>query len=216
MEREAPNERSGWERNGRTESERNRGTDAGPNAAADRETEPVERRVGQLLRDRGETVAVAESLTGGRVADLLTDVPGASDYFDRGFVTYAYDAKREELAVPREVLDEHGAVSEPVARAMARGVRDVADVTWGVAATGIAGPSGGTAEKPVGLVYLGVAYAAPWGSEESFARVNRRVFDGDRQAVKSASARGALSTLEAAIEATPSRANGDGSDATDG
>ncbi|MDR5674533.1 Uncharacterized protein AArcCO_1045 [Halalkaliarchaeum sp. AArc-CO] len=163
----------------------------------------IERRVGTLLRERGETVAVAESLTGGHVSDLLTDVPGASDYFDRGIVTYAYDAKRGELAVPREALDEHGAVSEPVARAMARGVRDVADVTWGVAATGIAGPSGGTEDKPVGLVYLGVAYAAPWGTGESFARVKRDVFDGDRAEIKDASARGALSLLAETIESTP-------------
>lgn len=184
-------------------TDRNGEREAEPIEDGGREAEPVERRVGTLLRERGETVAVAESLTGGRLSDLLTDVPGASDYFDRGLVTYAYDAKRGELAVPREALDEHGAVSEPVARAMARGVRDVADVTWGVAATGIAGPSGGTAEKPVGLVYFGVAYAAPWGTEESFSRVERHVFDGHRREIKEASARRALSTLETAIESTP-------------
>lgn len=168
----------------------------------DTHAEPVERRVGELLGQRNETVAVAESLTGGRISDLLTNVPGSSDYFDRGIVTYAYDAKRDELAVPREALDDHGAVSDPVARAMARGVRDVADATWGVSATGIAGPSGGTDEKPVGLVFLGVAYAAPWGTGESFVRVEREVFDGDRCEIKTASARGALSLLETAMAST--------------
>lgn len=163
------------------------------------DTAGIEDRLGEKLRDRGDTLAVAESLTGGRIADFLTNVPGSSDYFDRGFVTYAYEAKRQELGVPRELLDEHGAVSEQVARAMARGVRDVADVTWGVSATGIAGPTGGTEDKPIGLVYIGVAHAAPWGTEESFVQVDRYVFDGDRDAVKDASARQALADLLATI-----------------
>ncbi|MGM0604942.1 MAG: CinA family protein, partial [Halobacteriota archaeon] len=119
--------------------------------------------VGDRLRDRSETLAVAESLTGGAIGSLITDVPGSSDYFQRGFVTYAYDAKRRALAVSRELLDEHGAVSAPVAERMAQGARDVADTTWAVSATGVAGPDGGRADKPVGLVYVGVAYAAAWG-----------------------------------------------------
>lgn len=153
---------------------------------------PVEERLGEYLREVDETVAVAESLTGGLVGSLLTDVPGSSDYFDRSVVTYSNDAKLAELAVTREALDEGGAVSAPVARQMARTIRDTADTTWGVSTTGIAGPTGGTAEKPVGLVYVGVAYAGEWGTGRSFNRAERYVFDGDRDAVKRRSARRAL------------------------
>ncbi|MDZ5809744.1 CinA family protein [Halorubrum sp. AD140] len=155
--------------------------------------------IGALLADRGETLAVAESLTGGLVGSRVTDVPGASAYFDRGFVTYAYDAKRELLGVSREALDAEGAVSATVAEEMAAGARDRADTTWAVATTGIAGPSGGTAEKPVGLVYVAVAYAAPWGTEASFARSERVVLDGDRGAVKRGAVDAALDALGRAI-----------------
>ncbi|MFC4356662.1 CinA family protein [Halobium salinum] len=161
---------------------------------------PIEERVGDALRESNATVAVAESCTGGLVGSLLTDVPGSSDYFDRSLVTYSYDAKRAQLAVPREALDAHGAVSEPVAGAMARGVRDVADTTWGLATTGIAGPDGGSGEKPVGTVFVGVAYAAPWGSGESFSRVERHEHDGSRVEVKERIARGALETLLERVE----------------
>lgn len=162
--------------------------------------EPPEAVLGNRLAERDETVAVAESLTGGLVCSRLTDVPGSSDYFDRGVVAYANEAKQEALAVSRESLDADGAVSESVAAEMARGVRDTAGTTWGVSTTGIAGPTGGTDEKPVGLVYIGVAYAAPWGSEDSFVRVDRHVFDGDRAAVKRKSATHALEALSAAID----------------
>jgi nicotinamide-nucleotide amidase len=155
----------------------------------------IEETVGDSLRERGEFVAAAESCTGGLIGSLLTDVPGSSDYFDRSIVTYSYDAKMEHLGVPRETLDDVGAVSEPVAEGMARGVRDVAGVTWGVATTGIAGPSGGTDEKPVGTVYLGVAFAGEWGSGASYAAVEHRVLDGDRRAVKDRAASAALSLL---------------------
>lgn len=161
----------------------------------DRPETPIEERVGDRLRETGATLATAESCTGGLVASRVTDVPGASDYFDRGLVTYAYDAKRELLGVTREALDEHGAVSEAVAGQMARRVRDVSGTTWGLSVTGIAGPGGGTAEKPVGTVYLGVAYAGEWGSGASYAEVRRHVFDGDRTAVKAKAARGALEFL---------------------
>ncbi|MFO7833483.1 MAG: CinA family protein [Halohasta sp.] len=157
--------------------------------------------VGDRLRERGETIAVAESLTGGRVCTRLTDIPGASDYVDRGIVAYSNDAKQTALGVSRESLDADGAVSESVACEMARGVRDTAGTTWGVSTTGIAGPTGGTDEKPVGLVYIGVAYAGPWGSESSFARAERHVFDGDRQAVAQQSATHAVVALEKAIDA---------------
>ncbi|MES3161451.1 MAG: CinA family protein [Halorubrum sp.] len=154
---------------------------------------------GRLLSERGETLAVAESLTGGLLGSRVTDVPGSSGYFDRGYVTYAYDAKRELLGVSRETLDEHGAVAGPTAREMAERARDHADTTWGLSTTGVAGPGGGTDEKPVGLVCIGVAHAAPWGTGASFARSVRAMFDGDRAAVKSASATRALEELVRAI-----------------
>ncbi|WP_247001960.1 CinA family protein [Halosolutus gelatinilyticus] len=157
-------------------------------------------KVADALRDREESLAVAESCTGGLIGAAITAVPGASDYFDSGLTTYAYDAKRRHLGVSREALDEYGAVSEPVAREMARGVRDVADVTWGVSATGVAGPTGGTDENPVGTVYIGVAYAGPWGTGTSDAAVSRCEFDGDRAVVRAKTVDRALSDLLAAID----------------
>jgi len=166
----------------------------------DADDTPVERRVGEVLRGRGETVAAAESATGGLVGSLLTDVPGSSDYFDRSLVTYAYRAKLTELGVSRESLDERGAVSAPVARQMAAGVRDVAQTTWGVATTGIAGPEGGSDDKPVGTVFVGVAYAGEWGSGESETTVERYEFDGTRTECKRQFAERALGDLLRAAE----------------
>ncbi|WP_135663878.1 CinA family protein [Halorhabdus rudnickae] len=161
---------------------------------------PIEERVGDVLRDREATVAVAESCTGGLIGSLLTDVPGSSEYFDRSLVTYSYDAKLEELAVTREALDSEGAVSEPVARQMARGVRDRAGTTWGVSTTGIAGPTGGTDVKPAGTVFIGIARAGPWDSGQSAAAVRRYEFDGSRTEIKRRIAEQALLDLLAAIE----------------
>ena len=161
---------------------------------------PPEAVVGDRLTAREETVAVAESLTGGLIGSRITDVPGASAYFDRAVVTYSNRSKQAALGVSREALDTNGAVSKAVAREMAAGVRDTAGTTWGVSTTGIAGPTGGTEEKPIGLVYIGVAYAAPWGSEDSFVRVDRHVFDGDRDAVKTKTATHALDALAGAID----------------
>jgi nicotinamide-nucleotide amidase len=160
----------------------------------------IEERVGDALRDRGESVAAAESCTGGLVGSLLTDVPGASDYFDRSVVTYSYDAKLETLGVSRERLDGEGAVSGPVAREMARGVRDAAGVTWAVATTGIAGPTGGSDEKPVGTVFVGVAHAGAWGSGDSWCSVERYGFDGSRTEIKRQIAEQALEDLFEAVE----------------
>lgn len=150
-----------------------------------------------VLVERGEYVAVAESSTGGLVGSLLTDVPGASDFFDRSVVTYTYESKMEELCVSREALDEHGAVSAPVARQMARGVCDKAGTVWGVSTTGIAGPTGGTDENPVGTVYVGVAYSGDWGTESSFSSAERFVFgrDSDRRELKAEFAEAALRRL---------------------
>ena len=161
---------------------------------------PIEKTLGDALRDAGHTVAVGESCTGGLVGSLLTDVPGSSDYFDRSYATYSYDAKLD-LGVARESLDEHGAVSEPVAREMAQSIRDGAGTTWGVSTTGIAGPTGGTEEKPVGTVFIGVAYAGDWGSQTSYATVERYEFDGNRHAVKEQIARQALRELDSALDA---------------
>jgi nicotinamide-nucleotide amidase len=161
---------------------------------------PIEERVGDALRASDATVATAESCTGGLIGSLLTDVAGSSDYFDRTLATYSYDAKLDLVGVARETLDEYGAVSEPVARQMARGARDTAGTTWGLSTTGIAGPTGGTDEKPVGTVYVGVAYRGDWGTGDSFTRVERYEFDGDRLQVKEQIARRALTDLLAAVE----------------
>ncbi|QSG03780.1 CinA family protein [Natranaeroarchaeum sulfidigenes] len=155
--------------------------------------------LGDQLREQDATIATAESCTGGLMGAALTAVPGSSDYFDRALVTYAYDAKRQLLGVNREDLDDHGAVSEPVARQMASGVRDTADVTWGVGITGVAGPGGGTEETPVGTVYLGVAYAGPWETNESYTTVSRYEFEGDRSAVRSATVQQALEDVLAEL-----------------
>jgi nicotinamide-nucleotide amidase len=159
------------------------------------DSDAIERQLGDALRETDATIAVAESCTGGLVGSLLTDVPGASDYFDRSLVTYSSRAKRALLAVSRESLDAHGAVSEPVAREMARGARDTADTTWSVATTGIAGPDGGTDEKPVGTVFIGVAHAAPWTTGDSTSAVEHHVFEGTRREVKKKIGRRALGAV---------------------
>jgi len=137
-------------------------------------------------RQQELTLATAESCTGGLIAGLFTEIPGSSDVVDCGFVTYSNRAKQGMLGVPEALLRQHGAVSEPVARAMAEGVlaRSPADIA--LAVTGIAGPGGGTETKPVGLVYLAAARrGAP-------VAVERRVFDGDRHAVRMATVARAL------------------------
>jgi len=160
---------------------------------------PVEERIGDSLRESGATLAIAESCTGGLVGSLVADIPGSSDYFDRSVVTYSYDAKQAVLGVSREALDEVGAVSELVAREMAQGVRDTAGTTWGLSTTGIAGPGGGTEEKPVGTVFIGVAHAAEWGSGDSYASVERYEFDGTPREIKERIARQALGDLLSAV-----------------
>jgi nicotinamide-nucleotide amidase len=124
---------------------------------------------GRLLGERGLTVAVAESCTGGLLAELVTAVPGCSAWFLGGVVAYANSAKQSLLGVPEPMLVEHGAVSEPVARAMAEGVRERFGADIGVSTTGISGPDGGTPEKPVGLVHVGIA----WGSSVSGGRAGQ-------------------------------------------
>jgi nicotinamide-nucleotide amidase len=123
------------------------------------DTEELEDVVGRLLKERGLTIAVAESCTGGRISSRITEVSGSSSYFERGVVTYSNASKTALLGVPAEMIAAHGAVSEEVARAMAEGIRRTAGTSIGISATGIAGPTGGTPEKPVGLVYVGYADA---------------------------------------------------------
>jgi nicotinamide-nucleotide amidase len=123
-----------------------------------RDEEKLEALVGQLLRERKATLAVAESCTGGLVASRVTDISGSSDYFDRGVVAYSLAAKEGLLRVPQATLREFGPVSLPVARAMAESVRRLSGTTFGLATTGIAGPTGGTPEKPVGFVCIALAW----------------------------------------------------------
>jgi nicotinamide-nucleotide amidase len=154
--------------------------------------ESLEETVGALLRAQGLAVSTAESCTGGLVAHRLTNVPGSSRYMERGVVVYSNEAKEELLGVPRDLLRAHGAVSAPVAEAMARGICRVGGTACGIAITGIAGPDGGSVEKPVGTVFIGVA--SPAGLE-----VRRFRFPGGRAAVKWQSAQAALDMLRRAL-----------------
>ncbi len=144
--------------------------------------------VGRLLNQQGIKLAVAESCTGGLISYWITDVPGSSVYFEGAVVAYSCDVKEMVLHVWRSTLDRHGAVSEQVAREMAQGVRSALKVDLGLAVTGIAGPGGGTPDKPVGLVY--VALAAPDG-----VWVERCLWDGDRRENRIRSAEAALDLL---------------------
>lgn len=142
----------------------------------------------------GAMVATAESCTGGLIAAALTDVPGSSAVVDRGFVTYSNEAKAEMLAVPTELISRFGAVSGEVARAMAQGaiLNSRADIA--VSVTGVAGPTGGTAEKPVGLVWFGLARS------DGFARIERRIFPvGSRDFVRTKAVETALQLLLAGL-----------------
>ena len=118
--------------------------------------------IGELLHERGESLATAESCTGGSISAQLTSTPGASSYFLQGVCAYANAAKTQQAGVPADLIQEHGAVSEPVAIAMAQGIRERAGSTYGLATTGIAGPGGGSPEKPVGTVHI--ACATPTGT----------------------------------------------------
>ena len=144
--------------------------------------------VGRQLLSRRETLALAESCTGGRIGDMLTDVPGASAYFLGSAVAYANDLKERWVSVAHTTLVENGAVSQMVAGEMARGARRSAESTWALSVTGIAGPDGGTPEKPVGTVFIGLD--SPDGTE-----VHAHRFHGDREWIRSASAYAALDWL---------------------
>ncbi len=153
-----------------------------------RDGQTPEGNVGQLLTGAGLTLALGESCTGGLIACMLTSQPGASNFLERGAVTYADSAKLDWLQVPLPILRQHGAVSEPCAKAMAEGLRRVADTDLALAVTGIAGPDGGTADKPVGTVFI--ALASPQGTH-----VKRYRFHGERQKVQRMTAYMALEWL---------------------
>ena len=159
---------------------------------------PLEAVVGQMLVARGWTVAVAESCTGGLVAERLTAVPGASRYFEQGVVTYSNAAKTAWLGVPDALLAEHGAVSDPVARAMAAGVRARTGADVGLGVTGIAGPGGGTPGKPVGTVAIAVALPDGASGEHVSSRVLQ--FLGDREQIRFQSSQAVLDLLRRTLE----------------
>lgn len=161
---------------------------AGDAVYAFREEDTLESVVGELLRKAGATLTVAESCTGGLLAERLTRVAGSSDYFLGGAVTYTNELKTQVLGIPAEMIAEHGAVSEPVARAMAEGVRRAFHSDWGAGITGVAGPGGGSEAKPVGTVHIAVA--GPGRTEHHKVR-----FPGDRERVRAQSAQLALDLL---------------------
>jgi len=152
------------------------------------------RRVLEACRSAGVRLALAEASTGGLVSACLTDIPGASAVVERGFVPYSNEAKTEQLGVPVELMVAHGAVSEPVALALARGALERSHAGLALGETGIAGPSGGTETKPVGLVYLAVARR---GGE---SLCERHVFTGNRAEIRRAAAARGLELLLSLLE----------------
>jgi len=158
-----------------------------------RRNETLEEVVGELLKLRGYTLATAESCTGGLLAGRITDVPGSSEYFLEGVVSYSNEAKSDLLGVPKKLIKEHGAVSQQVAEAMAAGIRKRAGSTFGIGVTGIAGPGGGSEEKPVGLVYIALA-------DDTQATARKLIFPGDRQFIRTLSVNAALDMLRRRIK----------------
>ena len=160
-------------------------------------------RSGKTLEDtivkycinKGITLATAESCSGGLIAHRITNVPGSSAVFSGGIVAYANEVKMKWLGVPQNALSTYGAVSEPVALSMAEGARNGLNTDYGVAVTGIAGPDGGTKEKPVGTVYIAVA-------EPSGTHATRCHFSGDRAAIKAQTSEMALTLLREALGAS--------------
>lgn len=149
----------------------------------------LEEKIAELLKEKNLTVTTAESCTGGLIAGTLVNVSGISSYFQEGYITYSNEAKEKLLGVSHETLRQFGAVSEETAREMALGVKKAAGADISVISTGIAGPDGGTKEKPVGLVYLGCAYPDQ-------VRVERHIFPGNRMEVRLSSVKAALELLE--------------------
>jgi len=155
---------------------------------------PLEEVAGRLLRQQGKSLAVAESCSGGLICHRLTNISGSSDYFMGGVVTYSNRAKMDLLEVPPNILEQKGAVSSETAGAMALGVRQLFHTDIGLSVTGIAGPTGGTPGKPVGLVFMGLA-------TEKVVETRRHQFPGDRDLVKTLTAETALDWLRRELTA---------------
>lgn len=162
--------------------------------ASDQELEQAGDRLGELLKEQGRTIATAESCTGGWVAKVLTDRPGSSAYVMAGLVTYSNGAKQALLGVSAETLEQHGAVSEPVVRQMVAGAVQAAGVDVAVAISGVAGPGGGSPDKPVGTVWFA------WGSGQDQTEAVVKHFDGDRDEVRRQSVLFALQAVTSFLE----------------
>ena len=136
----------------------------------------LEKLIGDLLRERGWTLSIAESCTGGLVCDRITDVPGSSDYFEGGMVNYSNESKAKHLRISLDYVKKYGAVSPQVARKMAQGVRETFRTTFGLSTTGVAGPAGGTKRSPIGRVFIGVASGKrTWVRQEDFKGSRREI-----------------------------------------
>src|SRR5919205_211603 len=158
--------------------------------------ETLEGAVGRLLKEKGATLALAESCTGGLIAKRLTDLPGSSAYFTEGLVTYSNESKERLLGVPQATIVDHGAVSEQVAREMAEGARRVSGADYGLSVTGIAGPDGGTQEKPVGLVFVGIS-----DQEDTFAeKLDLTAWARSRDSIRERSTNQAFDLLRRRLE----------------
>ena len=154
--------------------------------------------LGGLLKARKAFLAVAESCTGGLIGKMITDVAGSSDWFERGLVTYSNRSKQDLLGIGPDLLAQAGAVSRECCEAMARGLLVMTPADWGLAVTGIAGPGGGSPEKPVGLVWFG------WAQRHGAVELESRQFSGTREAIRAAAAEAALRGLvERLVGAAP-------------
>jgi nicotinamide-nucleotide amidase len=164
----------------------------------------MEQVVGRHLRERGLTLAVAESCTGGLIGHRLTEVPGSSEYVERIIVSYSNRAKVELLGVPEQMLRTRGAVSEEVAAAMATGARARSRADVGLSVTGVAGPDGGTPTKPVGLVYVGLDPGSSGSARrpKGHTQVRQFRFYGNRQAIKLRASQAALNLLRQWLSAS--------------
>lgn len=147
-------------------------------------------QLGRVLKASGKKIATAESCTGGWIAQTITDVPGSSAWFDRGFVTYSNAAKVQMLGVSSQTLERYGAVSAETATEMAAGALAHSDADIAVAVTGIAGPDGGTPDKPVGIVFIA------WADKHGVAKVVKKQFAGNRRQIRAQTVRGAIEGIE--------------------
>lgn len=148
----------------------------------------LEKVVGDLLREKKQTISIAESLTGGMICNRLTNIPGSSEYFMGGVIAYSNESKIRHLNVPQREIERYGAVSKQVARSMAQGVRKAFSTNLGLSTTGIAGPGGGTPKKPIGLVFIGLAK----GEKTWIKKLNLK---GTRREIKEKTSENALKFL---------------------